>query len=117
MQNKIEFETTNRSVSSVKKLSSPISKFYAEDKIKEEMMISAAKEHVYMCQGGWCVYKGDVTMLPSLLSHTQCLISVVRNYPGKALTLPRDTKPNRKAEHSELHRLAERHCLQCSEEF
>lgn len=41
----------------------------------------------------------------------------VRNYPGKALRLPRDTKPNRKAEHSELYRLTERHCLQSSEEF
>lgn len=80
-------------------------------------MISAAKEHVYVCQRGRCVYRRDVTMLPSLLSHTQCLISAVRNYPGKALRRPRDTKPNRKAEHSELYRLAGRYCLQPSEEF
>lgn len=80
------------------------------------MVISAAKEHMYVCWRGWCAYRRDVTMCPHYY-HTHSLISVVRNYPGKVLRHPRDTKPNRKAEHSELYRLAGRHCLQSSEEF
>lgn len=53
------------------------------------------------------------TILSSLVSRTQtqgCLISMVR-----ALILPRDSKRNGKAEHSELYRLLVIYCLQPSE--
>lgn len=50
MQNKPEFETTNRSMSFCEEtVRSSTSKFNADEKKEKEMMISAAKEPAYVC--------------------------------------------------------------------